>query len=1034
MTTRVRLTYTLGATVHKKACALFALLFMVLPLLNALPQEAFAAPTPSLIFSDGHAFIVVSYNGNSAKFAEGPTGGGTAPVKYGNPITKVSGSGCTGTITVPQSTFQAGAGSATLNNVKCGSQTFNGSYSIATQGTAPGTPASSSQLKINWSDVKSAVLSSDGTQITITFNDGSEVVFYNQNPPSSKTYQPQPIESSNLPLDGVNISGWCPNTQSTPSQPNSSGKGVTVSGFGSKTATGAVDVCYEVGSQAVNQSVKISVNTSAYDPGGGGSTTPTPSCENNNFALSWLFCKIIEGTSEALDEMYSSLIQPLLGVNPISLSNSSGDKTKTYAIWSNFRIYGDIFLVLALLVMVFGESIGGGLVDAYTVKKVLPRLVAAAILINLSIYIVALAVDITNILGKGLEALIEEPFKNAGAFKINISAASGTLGFVALVGVAGTGAIWAAAFTGAFLEFILLFILVPTLLAFVAILVVLLVRRGLILFLVLISPIAFALYCLPNTEKYFKQWWSLLVKTLLMYPIIAVIFAIANIMSVTINSTTTGIGKGLGDLLSLTALVVPLFLIPFSFRLAGGVMGQFAGLVNDRKNRLSQPLNRLRSARMQKFRQEASTRAKTQDFFRKAEKNSLRGKFDKGIAGASNIGAIGKSGFSKKGMKADIKASVSANRNIARLQGAKNSKAFQLFGGNDTMLEAAGLMYTEGETAARSHLSEAGIKGEQQDRVISLIKQGQKEMGAQNLALTAAVSLPATGTGVAEGPGQLYDLLDKAGGGDMDLIIAAYAESRDNALRGRRTDIIEDFGQAVGHIQEIHNADPADREAVIQRINQDAADSALDTQGVGSIVGARPEAVVHLSAAMQRRTQKTFEKVNDVRKGDPLTVQRYNEAEQKWNDVEIRGEEAVAEAERQFIQAHAENSVALDYAGSAAPQIQRMLANTVHNGNVTIGALPQSIQNYMVREVQQVKKDEHGNPMFRDLYGKEPIMETVKVQPDKDQLISNSELYTILENSKEYQQMKKVYAQQFAADRAGADAATAAEALKPPGS
>jgi hypothetical protein len=290
-------------------------------------------------------------------------------------------------------------------------------------------------------------------------------------------------------------------------------------------------------------------------------------------------------------------------------------------------------------------------------------------------------------------------------------------------------------------------------------------------------------------------------------------------------------------------------------------------------------------------------------------------------------------------------------------------------------------------------------------------------MGAQNMAIAAATALPSTGTGLADG--RLYDLLDKVAGNDTSLLGAAYADSRGSAEKGRRTDYLEGYGSGMSHIAELHNAAPADREAVIQRINQEQSDNALDIQGPGAIVGARPEAVVRLSESMQRRTQKTFEKVNDVRKGDPLTVQRYNEAEQKWNDVEIRGEEAVAEAERQFIQAHAENSVALDYAGSAAPQIQRMLANTVHNGNVTIGALPQSIQNYMVREVQQVKKDEHGNPMFRDLYGKEPIMETVKVQPDKDQLISNSELYTILENSKEYQQMKKVYAQQFNANRAG---------------
>jgi len=84
-------------------------------------------------------------------------------------------------------------------------------------------------------------------------------------------------------------------------------------------------------------------------------------------------------------------------------------------VWSSFRLYGDIVLVIALLVIVFGEAIGGGVIDAYTAKKVLPRILIAAILINLSIYIVAALEDIVNIVGSGLDSLIRLPFQNAAA-------------------------------------------------------------------------------------------------------------------------------------------------------------------------------------------------------------------------------------------------------------------------------------------------------------------------------------------------------------------------------------------------------------------------------------------------------------------------------------------------------------------------------------------------------------------------------------------------------------------------------------------
>src|SRR5208282_1078506 len=89
-----------------------------------------------------------------------------------------------------------------------------------------------------------------------------------------------------------------------------------------------------------------------------------------------------------------------------------GTNNIIFKAWSDFRVYGDVILIIALLVIVFSETIGGGLLDAYTVKKVLPRLLAAAILINLSIYIVALLVDITNVVGGSIGQVITAPLGN----------------------------------------------------------------------------------------------------------------------------------------------------------------------------------------------------------------------------------------------------------------------------------------------------------------------------------------------------------------------------------------------------------------------------------------------------------------------------------------------------------------------------------------------------------------------------------------------------------------------------------------------
>ena len=108
--------------------------------------------------------------------------------------------------------------------------------------------------------------------------------------------------------------------------------------------------------------------------GAGGAGADTPQCETSGFALSWAFCAIINGLAGAMNDLYNDFIQPFLETKPINVTNPQGDKTHVYDIWSNFRVYGDIFLVIALLVIVFGESVGGGMIDSYTAKKILPRL------------------------------------------------------------------------------------------------------------------------------------------------------------------------------------------------------------------------------------------------------------------------------------------------------------------------------------------------------------------------------------------------------------------------------------------------------------------------------------------------------------------------------------------------------------------------------------------------------------------------------------------------------------------------------------
>lgn len=483
-----------------------------------------------------------------------------------------------------------------------------------------------------------------------------------------------------------------------------------------------------------------------------------------------------------------------------------------------------------------------------------------------------------------------------------------------------------------------------------------------------------------------------------MYPIIAVTFAIANILSVTISSTTSGIGSGLADLLSLFALVIPLFLIPFSFRLAGGVMGQIAGAVNDRKGRITAPLGKFRQQRMQKHRQMLAARSKSQDFFRGAQKGSLRGRINQGIAVASNVGNVGTSGFKRKDIKSDISAAIGYNRNKLRKDSAENSLAFQEFANNDTMLEAARNLYLTGEDSARARLAKDGIVGENQDRSISLIRRAQKDLGAQNLALSSVVANGGTGTGYAGNPAEAYKDLAAIAGDDMDLAIASYADLRGNFERANRPETQEGFGSAVKHISDIHaSLGNADIDTVVQRASREMVKNALEVKGAGAFVGGRGQSAQLVSQAMQDKLKETTALVMATKDGRVVNT---GDIDSNGNPISVGKDEAI----RQYVQARAQTSTFIDYASGAAPEISRHFADTVFNEDVQVDQLPDELKDVILGKLSDDGTE-------RILMGSNGTQIKTAVTPGMT--IKNNVLMSRLESMDAFKQIKKVYGDPF---------------------
>ncbi len=304
-----------------------------------------------------------------------------------------------------------------------------------------------------------------------------------------------------------------------------------------------------------------------------------------NNPLTWIMCPIFNGMADLTDWMFKSLIEPFLYVTPVNTDPNE----PAFQAWSSFRVYANILLIVAMLVIVMGQALGGGLVDAYTAKKVLPKILAAAILINLSVYAINLMIDITNIIGKGIGNLIYAPFKSSmGSFDLGLgqgglAAAAGVGGIAAGAGAITTFVAAATAGVGSVAPFIGLFMILPAAIAIMGVFATIVIRQGLILFLIISSPIAFCLYALPNGEQYFKKWWDLLFKALMMYPIIVIVFCMADVLSITVLKASGNGGTVSGGVAAIVAFVLqflPLFLIPFAFKMAGGAVASIYGAIS----------------------------------------------------------------------------------------------------------------------------------------------------------------------------------------------------------------------------------------------------------------------------------------------------------------------------------------------------------------------------------------------------------------------------------------------------------------------
>ena len=327
--------------------------------------------------------------------------------------------------------------------------------------------------------------------------------------------------------------------------------------------------------------------SNASETGEDGQNGEQAACMQNAGALGWIICPLMYGIRDAANGLFQYAVSPLLRVHESVLTGlSSSSNSPMYQAWSFFRNVANI--MFAMLFVIFSQITGFG-IDNYGIKKILPKLIVTAIIVNFSYIICGIFVDLSNIIGEGIKNILESVAGSTttATEKLGdnvVGAINALVGALATVGAAAGGltiagtALSNAAVSGSLLTVIfpiLAFIGSALMAGFFAMLMLGL-RQALIIIMIVISPVAFVLYAIPNTNGLFKKWFQLFKTLLMLFPVFCFMvgggFLVSNII---IKGSKDFFMTIIGGLIS----IAPYFAVPSMTKNAmKGFDGAVAGL------------------------------------------------------------------------------------------------------------------------------------------------------------------------------------------------------------------------------------------------------------------------------------------------------------------------------------------------------------------------------------------------------------------------------------------------------------------------
>lgn len=321
-----------------------------------------------------------------------------------------------------------------------------------------------------------------------------------------------------------------------------------------KKGTKAGDSVEECNKEENKDSEKCKDNPAGDDDGDGDGSKDKNSCAIE--WVGWIMCPVIRGANGMVVSTYSLMQQHFLNIKADEIFQQDKPAFKT---WSSFRDIANVFFVIILSIIIFSQVSGVG-ISNYGIKKMLPKIIVFAILVNISWYISVIMIDISNIVGHSLF----EWLSGDGTWQFSSDSQSEDSPVEQILSGGNTAAAigvgTAAAISGAFAagSSILLFIFSAAL-ALIMMVFILLIRQAAVIVLVVVSPVAFVAGILPNTEGFFKKWMKFLKNMLMIYPICSLIVGgsifVSNLLYNNESSPLLKVAYGLLPILSLFTIV-----------------------------------------------------------------------------------------------------------------------------------------------------------------------------------------------------------------------------------------------------------------------------------------------------------------------------------------------------------------------------------------------------------------------------------------------------------------------------------------------